>query len=85
MTVSVISWKIESESVPVMMYSGDWQDGWLGRRVSFLICGVEFTGTVVGTERHFLCNGTHDIVTVEIDGDPKQIKVQLHRQACRRI
>lgn len=59
-------------------------NNWLGRKVSFTLCGNVFTGTVVETET-FWGGGWHEIVTVEIDNDPKQVKVSLHRQACKRM
>jgi len=60
-------------------------ENWLGRRVAFRLCGVEFTGEVIEVEKFYLCNGIHEILTVEIENERKQVKVQLHRQACRRL
>jgi hypothetical protein len=62
-----------------------WGDGdkYLGHRVSFAVAGHKMTGKVVGTERHHLCNGVHDILEIEPEGDRKQVKIQMHRQAVK--
>lgn len=62
-----------------------WDDGdkYLGHQVSFSLCGHKMTGTVVGTEREYLCNGIHDILEIELEGDRKQVKIQMHRQAVK--
>lgn len=74
-----------SDYPPISWSSCDWYNNWLGWRVKFTLCGVEMTGRVIEAERHYLCNGEHDILTVEVEGDPKQVKIQMHRQAFRRI
>lgn len=62
-----------------------WDDGgkYLGHRVEFSLCGHKLHGEVVGTERHYLVNGIHDILEIELEGDRKQVKIQMHRQAVR--
>lgn len=60
-------------------------DTWLGQQVTFKLGGKQFTGEVVETERVHLCNGEHDILTVEIWDRGAQIKIQAHRQKFRRI
>jgi hypothetical protein len=60
-------------------------DTYLGHRVQFQLGGHPFTGTVTETERRYLCNGTHDILTVELDHEPKQVYIQMHRQAVKLI
>jgi len=58
---------------------------YLGHRVSFFLCGHIFYGECVETEKFYLCNGTHEILTIELEGDKKQVKIQLHRQAVKVI
>jgi hypothetical protein len=62
-----------------------WDDGdtYLGHRVSFNLAGHKMTGKVVGTERHHLANGVHDILEIELENDRKQVKIQMHRQAVK--
>lgn len=60
-------------------------DHWLGHKVSFKMNGHRFIGEVVGTHRHYLVNGIHDILTVELEGEKKQVKIEGHRQMFRRI
>ena len=59
----------------------DDEDKYIGHRVSFNLSGHKMTGKVVGTERHHLANGVHDILEIEPDKDRKQVKIQMHRQA----
>lgn len=56
---------------------------YLGKRVSFFLCGKKFTGIVIGTEKFYLCNGVHDILEIELENERKQVKVQVHRQAVK--
>jgi hypothetical protein len=58
-------------------------DKYLGKRVSFNLCGKIITGEVISTHREYLCNGIHDILEIEPEGERKQIKIQLHRQAVK--
>jgi hypothetical protein len=62
-----------------------WEDGdkYLGHRVSFTLAGHKMTGSVIGTERHHLANGVHDILEIEVENERKQVKVQMHRQAVK--
>ncbi len=61
----------------------DDEDKYLGHRVSFSLAGYKMTGKVVGTERFHLANGVHDILEIELEGDRKQVKIQMHRQAVK--
>jgi hypothetical protein len=61
-----------------------WMDTWLGHQVSFILLGNRIVGEVVSAERFYLGNGIHDILEIEVF-DPKQIKIQVHRQACKRL
>ena len=72
--------KFDQPSFPI------WQaEHWLGHEVEFKLCGNSFVGKVVSSERHYLCNGIHDILEVEVwDGD-SQVKIQAHRQKFRRV
>ena len=66
-----------------MFDGGDWDDKYLGHRVSFVLNGHKMTGEVVGCERLMLANGIHDIVEIELEGEKKQVKIQMHRQAVK--
>lgn len=68
-----------------LMGQGDWGDNWLGKNVQFNFNGSKVIGEVVETERHFLANGIHDILTVEVIDKNRQFKIQAHRQAFRRL
>ena len=56
---------------------------WMGKKVSFNLNGHKLTGQVVEASREYLCNGIHDILTVEIWDGNSQVKIQAHRQKFR--
>jgi hypothetical protein len=58
---------------------------WLGKTVVFTLGEVQLTGEVIETERLHLCNGVHDILTVEVWDRDRQIKIQAHRQSFKRV
>lgn len=58
-------------------------DGYLGEQCEFTLCGHVMHGEIIEVEREYLCNGIHDIVTVEVAQERKQVKVSMHRQAVR--
>jgi hypothetical protein len=67
-------------------YFPTWKgEKYLGKKVEFFLCGIRFTGEVVGTKKYYLCNGIHDILEIELDKERKQVKIQMHRQAVKII
>ena len=82
MGTAVYSFKFESNAGLFPIWSGD---HWLGKRVEFKICDTRFTGTVIATHREYLCNSIHEILTVEVENEHKQVKVEMHRQAFKII
>ena len=80
MTTQTIVMKFPSNSDLFPAWVGD---KYLGHRVSFSLCGHTMIGEVIGTEKHYLCNGVHDILEIELENERKQVKIQMHRQAVK--
>ncbi len=81
MTIQTISFKADYTHSQYPIW--DDEDKYLGHKVSFVLCGNKMIGKVIGTERHHLCNGVHDILEIELCNERKQIKIQMHRQAVK--
>lgn len=63
----------------------NWEDRYLGKRVTFKLNNHKMVGVVKATEEHFLANGKHQIVEIELEKEQKQVKIQMHRQAVKII
>jgi len=79
-TTMIISGKPDYSKSQFPIWDDD-ENKYLGHRVSFNLASHKMTGKVVGTERHHLANGVHDILEIELEKDRKQVKIQMHRQA----
>ena len=75
----------KASDYPPINFGCEWGDHWLGEEVEFTLAGHTFRGECIGTERHRLANGIHDILEVELLDEEKQVKIQGHRQMFRRI
>lgn len=80
---TIYVWK--ASDYPPVMFSVWKAENWLGHEVEFTIQGHKFSGIVESAERHHLANGEHDILTIEIDDNGSQVKIQAHRQKFRKI
>ena len=78
MTTQTITMKFPSNASLFPIWTGE---KYIGRRVSFKLCGHIIAGRVTATKKVFLCNGIHDILEIEPEGERKQVKINLHRQA----
>ena len=85
MSTVTISQRYPKNSGMFSKNENDWGDKYLGRHVEFKLNKVTMTGEVKGIERFFLANGIHDILEIELDGETKQVKIQMHRQAVKLI
>ena len=81
--IATISYHVDPAEVRSLYPVWDDHEKYLGHRVEFTLCGHVLHGEVVGTERCYLANGIHDILEIELEGDRKQVKIQMHRQAVR--
>lgn len=80
MAIQTISMKFPSSASMFPIWIGE---KYLGHKVSFYLCGHIFTGEVIGTEKVYLSNGVHDILTIELEKERKQVQIQMHRQAVK--
>lgn len=80
MGTAIYSMKFPSNANLFPVWKGE---HWLGKTVTFKLNGIEFEGEVVATHREYNVCGIHDILTVELSNETKEVKIEGHRQMFR--